>query len=232
MPVAIKLPAVTADFEAGTIGSWCKSVGDKIEQGDVIFEVETDKAAVEVEAEESGVLGKILVQEGEEDIEVDTVVGLLLVNGETSDVLDGFDASSAPAEAKSNPTDETPAAVVETNVDSDQAAGDFRASVEIKLPAVTADFEAGIIGSWQKSVGDKVEQGDVIFEVETDKAVVEVEAEDSGVLGQIIVEDSEDEIAVGTVVGLLLVDGETSDARDGFKASSVPAEEAKKAEPN
>ncbi|MEH6576954.1 MAG: pyruvate dehydrogenase complex dihydrolipoamide acetyltransferase [Amphritea sp.] len=95
MPVEIKLPAITPDFDAGTISSWTKAVGDPVTKGDVIFEVETDKAVIEVEAEESGVLGKIVVDAGVADVPVNATVGLLLKEGESSAALDQFAVSSS-----------------------------------------------------------------------------------------------------------------------------------------
>lgn len=90
MPVAITLPPVTPDFNAGTIAAWTKQVGDRVEKGDVIVEVETDKALVEVEAEETGVLGRILVEGGQSDVPVHSTIGILLKEGETEADIDSF----------------------------------------------------------------------------------------------------------------------------------------------
>ena len=83
MPTPIRLPAIAADFEAGTIALWHKAVGDSVKKGDVLFGVETDKAVVEVEAEDCGVLGAIRVPPGSEGVPVNTVLGFLLKHGET-----------------------------------------------------------------------------------------------------------------------------------------------------
>jgi pyruvate dehydrogenase E2 component (dihydrolipoamide acetyltransferase) len=93
--IEITLPAVTPDFDAGTINLWTKAVGDKVTEGEVIFEVETDKAMIEVEAQGSGILGKILVEANSEEVAVNTVVAILLEENETIDMLD--DLSSAPS---------------------------------------------------------------------------------------------------------------------------------------
>ena len=99
MPTPIRLPAITADFEAGTIAGWHKAVGDSVKKGDVLFGVETDKAVVEVEAEDFGVLGAIRVPAGSEDVPVNTVLGFLLKHGETAADIrgDGVVASQSPA---------------------------------------------------------------------------------------------------------------------------------------
>jgi pyruvate dehydrogenase E2 component (dihydrolipoamide acetyltransferase) len=100
--IEITLPAVTPDFDAGTINLWTKAVGDKVTEGEVIFEVETDKAMIEVEAKGSGILGKILVEANSEEVAVNTVVAILLEENETMDILD--DLSSTP----SSPVEQAP----------------------------------------------------------------------------------------------------------------------------
>jgi pyruvate dehydrogenase E2 component (dihydrolipoamide acetyltransferase) len=109
--IEITLPAVTPDFEAGTINLWVKAVGDKVTAGEVIFEVETDKATIEIEATGTGILGKILVEANSEEVAVNTVVGILLEENESIDALD--ESSSTP----SNVVEKTPA--INTN-SSDQ----------------------------------------------------------------------------------------------------------------
>ena len=93
MPIEIRLPALAPDFKGGSIESWHKAVGDVIEAGDVIVDIETDKAVVEIEATESGILGKIVVVAGTADVPVNAVIGLLLQDGETVADLDNFSVS-------------------------------------------------------------------------------------------------------------------------------------------
>ena len=98
MPTEILLPAPTADFEEGTIESWHKSEGDWVEVGEVLLDIETDKALIEVEALHSGILGKIFFPGGSENVAVNTVVGLLLNEGESADDI----ATDAPADGVEN----------------------------------------------------------------------------------------------------------------------------------
>jgi len=88
------------------------------------------------------------------------------------------------------------------------------------LPALAADFEGGVIEEWHKQVGDRIEVGEVIAEVSTDKAVIELEAEDAGTLGRILAPAGPDEVPVNSAIALLLLDGETPDALDGFAAAA------------
>jgi len=91
LPKAIFLPALTADFEGGTIEEWLKQPGDTVDVGDIIAEVSTDKAVIELEAEHAGVLGKILVPAGSDEVTVDAPIAILLLDSETPDALEGFD---------------------------------------------------------------------------------------------------------------------------------------------
>ncbi|MCK5326411.1 MAG: pyruvate dehydrogenase complex dihydrolipoamide acetyltransferase [Woeseiaceae bacterium] len=95
---------------------------------------------------------------------------------------------------------------------------------EILLPSLAADFESGLIEQWHKKVGDKIDVGDVIADVSTDKAVVELEAEDEGTLGRILVPAGTDDVAVGTPIAILLLDGETATALEGFASGKENSE--------
>lgn len=99
MPIELVMPAITSDFEAGTIEKWHRSVGDQVEVGDIIVDVETDKAMVEVESTASGVLGKILFDAGAMDVPVNSVIGLLLADGETLEDLDNAGYEATPTTA-------------------------------------------------------------------------------------------------------------------------------------
>ncbi len=97
MPIEILMPALSPTMEEGTLAKWAKAEGDTVAAGDVIAEIETDKATMEVEAVDEGTLGKILVAEGTEGVKVNTVIALLLEEGEDAAVLDGYAPSGAVA---------------------------------------------------------------------------------------------------------------------------------------
>ena len=83
MPIEIKMPSITPDFDAGNISSWDKAVGDKVAKGDILVAIETDKAVIEVEAESAGILGQILIPAGTDDVPVHSLIGYLLIGNET-----------------------------------------------------------------------------------------------------------------------------------------------------
>ena len=93
MSVEILLPAMSPTMTEGNIAKWTKKEGEKVSPGDVIAEIETDKAIMELETDEDGVLGKILIAEGSEGIAVGTLIAVILEDGESESVLDGITAS-------------------------------------------------------------------------------------------------------------------------------------------
>ncbi len=105
MPIEILMPALSPTMKEGNLAKWIKKEGDKIKAGDVIAEIETDKATMEVEAVDEGILGKILVADGTENVEVNSLIALILEDGEDKSVLDSYKAkasskAAAPAAAK------------------------------------------------------------------------------------------------------------------------------------
>ncbi len=94
MPIKILMPALSPTMESGKLSSWLVKEGDSVVAGDVMCEIETDKATMEVEAVDEGVIGKIIVEAGTEDVLVNATIALLLEEGEDAKALEGFDISS------------------------------------------------------------------------------------------------------------------------------------------
>ena len=101
MPIEILMPALSPTMEEGTLSKWVKNEGDTVKSGDVIAEIETDKATMEVEAVDEGVIGKILIAAGTEGVKVNTAIAVLLQDGESADAVAAPKAAAAekPAEA-------------------------------------------------------------------------------------------------------------------------------------
>src|ERR1700675_2216432 len=98
MPINILMPALSPTMEKGNLAKWLKKEGDKVKSGDVIAEIETDKATMEVEAVDEGTIAKILVPEGTQDVAVNDVIAVLAGDGEDVKVA-GAGAASAPPKA-------------------------------------------------------------------------------------------------------------------------------------
>ncbi|HEX8256817.1 MAG TPA: biotin/lipoyl-containing protein, partial [Allosphingosinicella sp.] len=95
MPIELKMPALSPTMEEGTLAKWLKQEGDKVVSGDVIAEIETDKATMEFEAVDEGVIAKILVAEGTDEVKVGTVIAILAEEGEDVSAA-GSSATPAP----------------------------------------------------------------------------------------------------------------------------------------
>src|SRR5690606_844271 len=100
MPTQILMPALSPTMEEGNLSKWLKKEGDTVSPGDVIAEIETDKATMEVEAVDEGTLGKILVEEGAQGVRVNTPIALLLAEGESADDLEKGASTPPPAQAQ------------------------------------------------------------------------------------------------------------------------------------
>lgn len=97
MPITITMPALSPTMTEGTLSNWQAKEGDEISSGDVLAEIETDKATMEVEAVDEGILGKILIPGGTENVAVNTPIAVMLEEGEDMSALDGYDVGGSPA---------------------------------------------------------------------------------------------------------------------------------------
>src|SRR5437667_4660327 len=125
MPIPVLMPALSPTMEKGNLAKWVKTEGDKVKSGDVIAEIETDKATMEVEATDEGTLGQILVPEGTADVAVNTPIAVILSEGEDKAALNNFHAEAPAQVAKA--AESAPAA-------SEQPAQEARA----KAPSAAA----------------------------------------------------------------------------------------------
>jgi pyruvate dehydrogenase E2 component (dihydrolipoamide acetyltransferase) len=178
MAEVINMPRLSDTMEEGVVAKWLKKVGDKVSEGDILAEIETDKATMEFESFNEGTLLHIGIQEGE-TAPVDTLLAILGEKGEDiSSLLTSNKASNEPkAEApkESNGTPETAAATkAKASVPDDVKV--------ITMPRLSDTMEEGTVASWLKKVGDKVSEGDILAEIETDKATMEFESFNEGTL--------------------------------------------------
>jgi pyruvate dehydrogenase E2 component (dihydrolipoamide acetyltransferase) len=190
MAEVVRMPKMSDTMTEGVIASWLKKVGDKVSAGDVLAEVETDKATMELESYNDGTLLHIGPKKGD-SVPVDAVIAIIGKEGEDiSGLLSGNaggDKSAAapqekPAENKAEATKENAPAKEEAPAASTPVdTSNIKASV-IRMPKMSDTMTEGVLVSWLKKVGDKVKSGDVLAEVETDKATMELEAYEDGTL--------------------------------------------------
>ncbi|MEP2027006.1 MAG: 2-oxo acid dehydrogenase subunit E2 [Reichenbachiella sp.] len=178
MAEVIKMPKMSDTMEEGVIASWLKKVGDEVKSGDILAEVETDKATMELESYDDGVLLHIGVEE-KSAVPVDGVIAIIGEKGEKiDDLLADLSDSAAPAAAK----EEAPAAAPAPAASAEKIDTSGINAQVIKMPKMSDTMTEGVIASWIKNVGDDVKSGDILAEVETDKATMELESYDDGVL--------------------------------------------------
>ncbi|MBC9248035.1 pyruvate dehydrogenase complex E1 component subunit beta [Paracoccus sp. 11-3] len=110
MATEILMPALSPTMEEGTLAKWLKKEGDEVKAGDIIAEIETDKATMEFEAVDEGIMGKILIAEGTQGVKVNTPIAVLVEEGESADAIASAPAAAAPASTESESTPATVAA--------------------------------------------------------------------------------------------------------------------------
>ena len=228
MAEVINMPRLSDTMEEGTVAKWLKNVGDKVEEGDILAEIETDKATMEFESFHQGTLLHIGIQEGE-GAPVDSLLAIIGEEGEDiSGLLNGSaeDGSSASEEEKDA---EPEAEESSANDDSDEAA-EIPDGVEIvTMPRLSDTMEEGTVASWLKNVGDKVEEGDILAEIETDKATMEFESFYAGTLLHIGIQEGEG-APVDSLLAIIGPEGTDVDAvlkaQSSGGAKSKPKKEA------
>jgi pyruvate dehydrogenase E2 component (dihydrolipoamide acetyltransferase) len=223
------MPALSSTMTEGKIVQWSKKVGDRIEKGDIIIVVESDKADMDVESFEDGYLAQILVKEGEtaavgatvgliaksvEDIEAIQSCGLDCVVDGSGSRHDGTTAVAPHGEEQAQPTrttlvsspgESSPRDSSTTKTNAEATAVKPPGTVELFMPALSSTMTEGKIVQWMKTIGDEVQPGDVIMVVESDKADMDVESFDRGFLAHVAIEAGGSS-PVGTVVGYLAPD--------------------------
>lgn len=191
MAIVVTMPRLSDTMTEGTVASWLKKVGDKVAEGDILAEIETDKATMEFESFNSGTLLHIGVAAGE-SAACDALLAIIGDEGEDiSDLLKDDSKSAVQPEEDKKPkeenqqadenqeqTQETTAASTDEKITTALPKG----VVIVTMPRLSDTMTEGTVASWLKNVGDKVAEGDILAEIETDKATMEFESFNAGTL--------------------------------------------------
>ncbi len=224
MPLDVIMPALGMAQETGVIVAWHKKPGDAVAEGDVLFEVETDKATMEVEAQGSGYLAGVTAGEGEE-VAVGRTIARITDSAE--DAPPGTTSGTAPGTP--------PAAGADPGADDAAALPEGRAVI---MPTLGMAQDSGLLVAWRVDPGGRVGADDPLFEVETDKSTVEVPAGVDGYLAARLAEAGE-EVPTGRTIAIVSPEppktpvtrraGEAAGA--GPAAGQAPAEQAPAGKP-
>ena len=197
MAEIINMPRLSDTMEEGTVAKWFKKVGDQINEGDILAEIETDKATMEFESFNEGELLHIGIQEGG-TAPVDTLLAIIGEKGE--DISNIINGDSSEKEENDNISETT------ETVSEDDSKTVIPDEVEIiNMPRLSDTMEEGTVAKWFKKVGDKVNEGDILAEIETDKATMEFESFYQGELLHIGLEEGQS----AAVDSLLAIIGKT-----------------------
>ena len=188
MAKIITMPRLSDTMTEGTVAAWLKKVGDTVKEGDILAEIETDKATMEFEAFDAGTLLYIGIQEGE-TAAVDSVLAIIGKEGEDyKSLLDGKAAPAAEPEKKEEPKQEEAAEPKQAEPKQEETragapAAELPKGVKVvTMPRLSDTMTEGTVATWLKKVGDKVAEGDILAEIETDKATMEFESFQAGTL--------------------------------------------------
>ncbi len=225
MAQVINMPRLSDTMEEGTVATWLKQVGDEISEGDILAEIETDKATMEFESFYEGTLLHIGIQEGE-TAQVDKLLAIIGEKGEDiSELLNG-ETSDEVVETSKEDISEIPSGVEETKITTAIPDG----VVIVTMPRLSDTMEEGTVASWLKGIGDEISEGDILAEIETDKATMEFESFNEGTLLHIGLEEG----ATAKVDELLAVIGpkgtDVSEVVANYKVGGTEAPEAPKKE--
>uniref|UniRef100_A0A8C9YD28 Acetyltransferase component of pyruvate dehydrogenase complex n=1 Tax=Sander lucioperca TaxID=283035 RepID=A0A8C9YD28_SANLU len=197
--IGVELPALSPTMQTGTIARWEKKEGEKISEGELIAEVETDKATVGFEMMEECYLAKILVPEGTRDV---TIGSVICITVDSPDLISAFKdvtleslqaAGAGPSPVASAPPPPPPAAAAAPAAPGSS----YPTHMKITLPALSPTMTMGTVQRWEKKVGEKLSEGDLLAEIETDKATIGFEVQEEGYLAKIMVPEGTRDVPLG-----------------------------------
>jgi len=228
MAKIITMPRLSDTMTEGTVATWLKKVGDTIKEGDILAEIETDKATMEFEAFDAGTLLYIGIQEGD-TAPVDSILAVIGKEGEDyKALLDGKGGADAGAADKK---DEAPKAEAPKQEQAEEktedkpieekkaapAAGLPAGVIVVTMPRLSDTMTDGTVATWLKKVGDTIKEGDILAEIETDKATMEFESFNAGTLLAIGVKEGE----TAPVDSLLAIIGPAGTDVSGINADTA-----------
>jgi pyruvate dehydrogenase E2 component (dihydrolipoamide acetyltransferase)/2-oxoglutarate dehydrogenase E2 component (dihydrolipoamide succinyltransferase) len=211
MPHEVIMPALGMAQDSGQLLAWHKKPGEAVAAGDVLFEVETDKAAMEVEAQKEGYLTDVSVEAGS-DVPVGQVIAMI------SETPEGAgEAGNTPSPEKAADTAEPAPGGMEAGED------ELPDGHQVIMPTLGMAQDTGLLVAWCKQPGEAVAADDILFEVETDKSTVEVNAGRDGFVAALLAEAGE-EVPVGQTIAV--ISAQKPDKAVSRKAAGAPASAA------
>ncbi|KAJ3137003.1 hypothetical protein HK100_001070, partial [Physocladia obscura] len=202
------MPALSPTMTQGNIGAWKKTIGDQLSPGDVLVEIETDKAQMDFECQEEGFLAQTFLKTGDKDVAVGTPLCILTENKADVDQFADFTVENIGGVTPKASAPASVAAPAATASSAPKVSGsnpaDFPAHNLVGMPALSPTMTQGNIGTWNKKVGDKVSPGEALVAIETDKAQMDFECQEDGYIAKIFVEAGTRDVVVGTPICIIV----------------------------
>ena len=226
MAEIITMPRLSDTMTEGVVASWLKKVGDKIEEGDILAEIETDKATMEFESFNAGTLLYVGLKEGE-TAPVDSLLAIIGEEGEDiSDLI--ADANKATKSSEDKKEEKTATKEEPKSTDATNSFKIPEGVAVVTMPRLSDTMTEGTVATWLKKVGDKVEEGDILAEIETDKATMEFESFNAGTLLYVGLKEGET-ATVDSLIAIIGKEGTDVDAIvKNFKVDVAPVKEVSK----
>lgn len=190
----IEMPSLSPTMTEGTIVKWHKKEGDSISPGDVLCDIQTDKAVVSMDTEEEGILAKIILPENSKDVKIGTLIALMVDEG------DDWQSVNVP-QTKVEPV-QTPAAPATA------PAAELFHGTKVTMPSLSPTMTEGTLVKWHKKEGDVIAPGDLLCDIQTDKAVVSMDLEEEGILAKILMPEGSKDVKIGQLIALIVDEGE------------------------
>ena len=232
MAEVITMPRLSDTMTDGKVAKWHKKVGDAVKEGDILAEIETDKAVQDFESEFNGTLLYIGTEEGDAS-PVDSVLAIIGNEGEDISNLKGGMVDEGVSEKKEESKIEEEHKTEDNSTSIEQATAEIPKGVEvITMPRLSDTMTDGKVAKWHKKVGDDVKEGDILAEIETDKAVQDFESEFNGKLLYVGTQEGEGS-PVDSVLAIIGPEGtDVSGIISGGGKSASPKSESSEAQPS
>ncbi len=231
MATIITMPRLSDTMTEGTVATWLKKVGDKVSEGDMLAEIETDKATMEFESFNEGTLLYIGIKEGE-TAAIDSLLAIIGNEGEDISALLAAKPVATSAKEEAPEATESKKETVATSAVTPSAVEVPKGVIVVTMPRLSDTMTEGTVATWLKKVGDKVSEGDMLAEIETDKATMEFESFNEGTLLYVGIKEGES-APIDSLLAIIGPEGtDISGIAENYKTggaapAAVASEEAK-----
>jgi pyruvate dehydrogenase E2 component (dihydrolipoamide acetyltransferase) len=223
-------------MERGTIVRWTKQEGEKLGEGDLLAEIETDKATMGFETPEEGYLARIIIPGGTKDVPLGKLLCIIVSNAADVDKFKNYSPTEDSLRGDAYPA-QILSAIKETQGPAASApapapaapAGNYPSHTQVKLPSLSPTMEKGNVQAWLKNEGEPLKEGDVLAQIETDKATMDFETPEEGFLAKILAPAGSQGLPLGALLFIIVPNQSDIAAFKDYQPTAAGATPAPKA---